>query len=188
MEILLKGINKKYQDKIVLENFSASFNNRSVNFLMGESGRGKTTLLNIIMGLEKVDSGEIVGVEGLTFSAVFQEDRLCQQFNSITNVRLATGVKNEKIIEALNIVGLGDSLKKPVYQLSGGMKRRVAIVRAIEADSQVLLLDEPLKGLDVETKDKVSLYIKENLKNRLVIFVTHDKSENKLFSGNVFHI
>lgn len=188
MNIVIENLNKSYNDKCVINNLSAEFRDGQFNYIMGESGGGKTTLLNIIMGLEKLDSGKIEGVRNRKISAVFQEDRLCEEFNSVVNVRLVTDKDSKTIINALKAVGLANDLNKPVANLSGGMRRRVAIVRAMLADFEIVILDEPLKGLDEDTRNNVIDYIKLNTKGKLVIMVTHDQDETSFSKGNILRM
>lgn len=188
MDIILKNLNKSYNGIKVLENLSAVFFDKKINYVMGESGVGKTTLLNIIMGIELPDSGEVEGIINRKISAVFQEDRLCEDFNSITNIRLVCNLDKEFIAKELGKVGLWEHLNKPVSKLSGGMRRRVAIVRAMLADSDIIVLDEPLKGLDDETKKHVIEYIKEKINNKLIIMITHDKDETLSIDGEIFNM
>ena len=146
---------------------------------MGKSGLGKTTLLRILMGLEKYDAGSIEGMENKKISAVFQEDRLCENLSAVTNVAIVCE-KNatlQEIRKELENIGLSGSTEKPVRELSGGMKRRVAIIRSIMADSDIVVFDEPFKGLDVETRKTAIEYLKKKLKDRTVIMVTHDIDE-----------
>jgi NitT/TauT family transport system ATP-binding protein len=153
---------------------------------MGPSGCGKTTLLNILMGFIAQDSGSIEGLPKLK-SAVFQEDRLCEGFNALTNIRIVTGrrLPDEVIKEHLSRLGLAESMNLPVSQLSGGMKRRAALARAILADGEIIFLDEPFKGLDAATKYKTIEYLKENVKKKTLITVTHDEEETKLLGSRI---
>lgn len=177
-DIRIEGISKAYQDKVVLRNFSAVFPAGAVTGMMAPSGRGKTTLLRILMGLEKADSGRIEGLAGLRISAVFQEDRLCQNLNPVANIRLVNPARSVQEVEkALTGVGLGGCLTQPVRELSGGMRRRVAILRALFAEYELLLLDEPFKGLDAETKKLVMADTCRRFQGRTVLLVTHDASE-----------
>ncbi len=178
-DINLQGIKKKFGEKVVLDSFSATFPEGKTTCIMGPSGSGKTTLLNIILGLEKPNSGIIKGLDKRTCAAVFQEDRLCDEFDAITNVMIAvpSRVSVKQIIEEFNKVSLMDYENKPVSKLSGGMKRRVAIVRAVLAESDILVLDEPLKGFDANLKRNVMTYIKDAIKGKTTIIVTHDKEE-----------
>lgn len=134
MDIKIIDMNKSYGDKTVLQDFSAEIKAGICNILMGPSGCGKTTLLRILMGLERADSGRVEGLPA-HISAVFQEDRLCEDFSAIVNVALVMERHYPRgvIREHLTRIGLEGSLDQPVRELSGGMKRRVAIVRAVLA-------------------------------------------------------
>lgn len=186
MDIVISGVTKKFGDNIVFDKFSARIEKNKTTFITGPSGCGKTTLINMLMGITAPDSGTITGVPALK-SAVFQEDRLCESFNAVSNVRLVCDkkIRNSTIIGHLERVGLGESLSKPVAEFSGGMKRRVAIVRAVMAKSEILFLDEPFKGLDNENKKMVMEYLEENSKGKTVIIVTHDTD---MVSGNVLSL
>lgn len=188
MKIEITGLYKSFNDTIVLDNFNATFTDDKVNFIMGKSGCGKTTLLNILMGFIKADKGSFTGIEGKRISTVFQEDRLCSQISTYKNVRICAGegTNSDMIYEHLDDVGLSqESWYKPVSELSGGMSRRVAIVRAIMAKSDIVIMDEPFKGLDETTKQLVASYIKKNINGRLFIIVTHSIEEMSLFNSDV---
>ena len=188
-DIIAAGLYKRFGDNEVLEDFSAVFKAGEVTCMMGPSGFGKTTLLNILMGLTAPDAGTVTGVPTLK-SAVFQEDRLCESFGALANIRLVCDpeISDEKILEHLNTIGLEDSFDKSVGEFSGGMKRRVAIVRAMLAKSDILFLDEPFKGLDDETKLDTIRYVKENLNGRTVVMVTHSTDECRLMGGRLITI
>lgn len=177
MDIMVSGIRKSFGDKKVLDGFNALIKENKLTCIMGPSGCGKTTLLQILMGLEPQDQGTISGMPDKK-SAVFQEDRLCESFNAVSNVRMVCGkgMKDSVIAAHLQSIGIMD-LTQPVREFSGGMKRRVAIVRAILAKSDILFLDEPFKGLDDDTKNLVMAYVSENARNRTVILVTHSLDE-----------
>ncbi|NLE26293.1 MAG: ABC transporter ATP-binding protein, partial [Clostridiaceae bacterium] len=178
MDIVISELSKSYGDNIVLDRYSAVIPENRITFIMGPSGCGKTTLINILMGLIHKDNGTVTGVPS-NKSAVFQEDRLCENFNAVSNVRLVCDnrIKNEEIILHLEKIGLKDNLGKPVIELSGGMRRRVAVVRAILAKSDIIFMDEPFKGLDDKTKAESMQYVVDNTKNKTVIIVTHDIDE-----------
>ncbi len=177
-DLKVNGLNKCYGDKTVLKNFSAAFPEGKRSCIMGPSGCGKTTLLHILLGIEQKDSGEITGMPEKV-SAVFQEDRLFECFSAVSNIRAVTGrtIPQKTIEEHLQTLGILESTGKPVSQFSGGMKRRVAIARAVLAEADLILLDEPLKGLDQKTKDAVMQYMKKYLEDKTVILVTHDEGE-----------
>ena len=188
-DIIIKDLCKSFGEKKVLENFSVTFPAGSVSCIMAPSGAGKTTLISIIQGFVKPDSGSISGNE-VPMSAVFQEDRLCEDFNPVSNVRFSCGSKKnkkskEEIVSCLTSLGLGDSLGKPVREFSGGMKRRVAIARALMAEYELLFLDEPFKGLDEELKVLVAEYIRASAAGKTVIAVSHDESEAALLGATI---
>ncbi|NLT94805.1 MAG: ABC transporter ATP-binding protein [Clostridia bacterium] len=189
MDIKISGLSKSYGENRVLKNLNLTFPEKEITCIMGPSGCGKTTLLNILMGLTRPDQGTVEGVPKKK-SAVFQEDRLCESFSAVSNVRLVCekNIDDKKIISHLDRVGLKESCKKPVRELSGGMKRRVAIVRAILAPSEILFLDEPFKGLDEETKKATMKYVKENTKGRTVLMVTHNIEEAEAFGGRIIQL
>ncbi len=145
---------------------------------MGPCGCGKTTLLNLLMGLIKPDHGSIRMPSGWKISAVFQENRLLDQMTAAANVALVSRVKREEIEQLLLRLGIDEeSLGHPVSTFSGGMKRRVALARALLADFDVLFLDEPYKGLDVETRKNVMEIVGEYTQGKTVLLVTHDSEE-----------
>ena len=188
-DIVVSGLSKNFDDLVVLKDFDAVFKAGELSCIMGVSGGGKTTLLNILLGLLHQDSGEIYGLPK-KISCVFQEDRLCEDFSAVTNVRIACGMDVDKTeIEAqLKNVGLGDSIYRPVRELSGGMKRRVAIVRALMTPSDLIIMDEPFKGLDDSTKQNVVQFVKRQISGRTAIMVTHDEEEVELMGGSLIKI
>ena len=152
--------------------------------LHGPPGLGKTTLLRCVAGLERPESGSITGVpERLGY--VFQEDRLCGVFSAVANVRLATGraLPEAEILRHLEELGLAGSARRPVSQLSGGMRRRVAIARAVCAGPRLLLLDEAFKGLDDQCRRDTVAYIRRHTPGASLLCVTHDPEEAALLGG-----
>lgn len=193
MKIELNEISKAYENKIVFERYSLTVESGNIYCIMGESGKGKTTLLRILMGLEKPDAGMIHGLDGRRVRAVFQEDRLLENNTVMDNIRFVlppgSSISRQQIKDACEKVGLKDCEEQYVRELSGGMKRRVTILRALLSDYEILLLDEPLKGLDNENKQKVITFMQEMWKDKLeqsiVIMVTHDVDEAKAMKGIV---
>lgn len=177
-EIQISHLYMAYKDKPVLEDFSMTLPQGSTTCLMAPSGSGKTTLLRILMGLEHPQKGTVTGMDGLKISAVFQEDRLCRGLNAVSNIRLVSPrLTPDMVRKQMAAVGLSGCESQPVEELSGGMKRRVAILRGLLADWDILFLDEPFAGLDLDTKSKVMAYTRRICENRTVLFVTHDADE-----------
>jgi NitT/TauT family transport system ATP-binding protein len=183
------NVTKSFGEKSVLDSFSHTFEIGSRTCIMGASGVGKTTLLNLVLGLEKADSGEISGVPD-DISAVFQEDRLSESFSAVANIIAVTGksVPESEINKCLSELGLGGNEKIPVSALSGGMKRRVAIATALLKKSELIVLDEPFKGLDEELKLKTVSVILARTKGKTLLVATHDINDAKLLSAEILNI
>jgi NitT/TauT family transport system ATP-binding protein len=188
MDIIIKNLHKSFGNNKVLNGIDLVVKQNRITCLMGQSGSGKTTLLNLLMGFEKADSGELMNVP-VHKSAVFQENRLCEDFSVFTNIKMVNDSLNENVIlHHLDSVGLRENASQKVSTLSGGMKRRVALVRAILAEKDVMFLDEPLKGLDEETRDKVIDYLLNNTKNTTVIMVTHQIEEAQALNAEIVYL
>ena len=184
-DILVRALCKQFEGKTVLRDFSASFTAGQTTCVMGRSGCGKTTLLNILMGFLAPDAGQITGIPPC-LSAVFQEDRLLDGFCARTNISfVCPQLSAQEIDRHLAAVGLTMDAAQPVSELSGGMRRRVAIVRAVLANGDLLLLDEPFKGLDESTRAMVAEYLRAETAGRTVIMVTHDPDEVALMGGRL---
>lgn len=180
MKIKIENLCKSYDGKEVLKDLTYTFRPGEPVVIMGASGIGKTTLLRIIEGLEKQDSGNVIFEditrEKIRFAPVFQETRLIENLDAAANVKLAAhGVPEEKIIEDLKSLIPEDELHKKVCDLSGGTRRRVEIVRAVLAPSDVLIMDEPLTGLDDDNAELAASYITENINGRFFIASSHNK-------------
>lgn len=185
--IALSNVTKRYGIKTVFESLTVSFQAGQRVCLMGPSGCGKTTLLRLVMGLERPDAGYVSSVDKV--SAVFQEDRLLSLQSALGNLRFTLGRgQDERIKSLLFELGLGEDLVTPVGRFSGGMKRRVAIARALMAEYDLLLLDEPFKGLDEENKMKAARVIRRCLNQKTLIMVTHDKAEAGLMDAQVMSL
>jgi len=178
--IRVEGLSKSYDGKTVFRRWSAQFPRGELSCIMAPSGRGKTTLLRILMGLENPDEGTVTGLEGLRLSAVFQEDRLCDHLSAVSNIRLVTpSLRGEEVLRAMERMGLTDCAAQPVREFSGGMRRRVALLRALLAEYDLLLMDEPFKGLDTATRELVLRETRRLCAGRTVLLVTHDESEGQ---------
>ena len=183
--ISVNNVTKKYGEKTVFENFSLTADNNKITVILGESGSGKTTLLNMIARLTDFD-GEIIGADKV--SMVFQRDRLVPHLTVKENILLV----NEKadvsaLLESVGLVGTENLYPK---ELSAGMARRVAIIRAFAYPAPVLLMDEPLVNLDLSLKysliDKIKALQKQT--GKTIILVTHDVKEAVRLSDRVIVI
>ena len=181
--MFLKNICKSFGETEVLKDFNLEIDEGEHIALMGKSGKGKTTVLNIIMGFELPDRGETEIPNEI--SAVFQEDRLSEDFSAISNVCLMSADKerSNEILRKLEIDGT-----KTVNTMSGGQKRRVALARCLVRDAELYIFDEALKGLDEKTKAVAMTVIKEYTCKSSVIFVTHDINEAKEFADRIVEI
>ncbi|MFR6394979.1 MAG: ATP-binding cassette domain-containing protein [Oscillospiraceae bacterium] len=175
---------KSFDGKVVLDHVSLTLESGGTACLMAPSGRGKTTLLRCIAGLEDPDSGQITDLpERIAY--VFQEDRLCDGFSVVDNIRLVTGkaLGEGEIRRHLEELGLAGSLDQPVRELSGGMRRRVVISRAVCFGADLLLLDEPFKGLDDEARQQTADYILRHRGAAAILCVTHDREDAAALGG-----
>ena len=177
MSIVISNLSKAFQGKPVLQDFSLTLYNGSRICLMAPSGAGKTTLLRILMGLEKPDSGTIAGLKGIPIGVVFQEDRLCEALGPVRNVALACRRPQTEIEQALTELLPEHCLYQPVRELSGGMRRRVALCRAMLSPGQVLLLDEPFTGLDDANRAVACRFVLAHLAGRTLLVVTHQRED-----------
>ncbi len=177
-EIKVKNLSKAFGEKEVLKNVSFTLPYGGALHVTGASGIGKTTLLRILAGIEKPDTGEIFGISGKDASFLFQEDRLFDTLSALGNVTLVMKDKNKKEKARALLFDLGLSEKdlhlRP-SELSGGMSRRVAIARALAYEKPVLILDEALRGLDPENAQKAMSVIERESVGKTVIFVTHSE-------------
>lgn len=180
MTIDLENICKSYGDLVILKDFNLEIEEDHSYVITGASGCGKTTLVRILLSLEEPDSGKVHFMGDykypyLNAGVVFQENRLCEDFTPVQNVIMVNRKNSVKVAreELLKLLP-ADCLDKPVSQLSGGMKRRVAIVRACSIPSDMLILDEPFTGLDEDNRRKVIDYIREKQGRNPLLITAHD--------------
>lgn len=187
--IKARDICKSFGEKSVLRGVSRDFASRSVTCVAGPSGCGKTTFLNILMGILAPDSGVVSGMPKKK-AAVFQDDRLLDSFTVMLNATVAmdAGYSRDDARAHLEILGLSDSLFVPACGLSGGMKKRLGIARAVLSNPEVLFLDEPFNGVDAEGKLNACRYIKRFCPDSAIIMVTHSQSEALMMGAEIFDI
>lgn len=181
--INIENISFAYEDKIVFENYSQRFPIGETSVIMAPSGFGKTTLLYMIAGLISPTNGNInIPINNPKFSFAFQDLRLIESLNVKKNITLVnSNISTNDLDKCLEALAIKDLADKKVSTLSGGEKSRVSIARALMADYDILLLDEPFNGLDDTTKDNVIKYIKEKTAHKTVLLVTHNNDEADYF-------
>lgn len=195
--IKFEKVNKRYGEKVVLKDLSLEIDKGEMVALIGNSGKGKTTIMNIIGLLESFDSGKLIidGEENISINSkkanlnlrnkisyLFQNFALVENKTVSFNLEIATKYlkksKSEKralIEEALEKVNLKGLENKKVYQLSGGEQQRVSIARVLIKDSKIVLADEPTGSLDTLNRDMVFKHLKDmNSKGKTIVIVTHD--------------
>jgi len=195
MTFRLSGINKSFAGLEVLKNLTMQEEENRIICILGPSGTGKTTLLNIISGVVKADGGEISGFAGRHISYLFQEPRLLpwktvrENIDFVLKDKLSRAQREQVISRYLDMVELSEFASYYPAKLSGGMKQRVSIARAFAYPSEILLMDEPFKGLDTQLKmTLIKSFIKLWTQDRRsVFFVTHDIQEAVLI-GHVVYV
>ncbi len=190
MSIVIENIYKSYGNNKVLRGVNLELKDNSIYCLMGASGLGKTTLLRILMGHEQADSGTITGIDKQRISSMFQEDRLIPILSAVENVAIVSRGKSNKkeIKESLATILPYECLDKPITALSGGMKRRVALARAMAYPSELIILDEPFTGLDHDTKLAIIEYILSNRGDRILLIATHGIEDAKLLGAETIQL
>ena len=183
--IKLEHLEKRFDDVVLFDDLTAEFQEHKVTCILGGSGKGKTTLINLLAGLDTPTGGTIFLPENAAASYVFQEPRLLPWLDPYQNLdlvlkRLYSKAERDTIIlHYLKLVGLENEAHKPLAELSGGMIQRVSLARAFAYPSDLLFLDEPFKGLDPKLKEELlnafeTIYEHDE---RTVFFVTHDIEE-----------
>ncbi|HPD95134.1 MAG TPA: ATP-binding cassette domain-containing protein [Tenuifilaceae bacterium] len=193
MSLQVKGLNKEYEGMLLYSNFDIDFTEGTITCILGPSGCGKTTLLNIIGGTVKPDSGTLVGFDKKVISYIFQEPRLLpwrtveQNIEFVLGKNIASAEKKKIVRQFIQLVELDGFEKYYPSKLSGGMRQRVSIARSFAYPSDIILMDEALKGLDVKLKQNLIRTFSRiwQADRRTVIFVTHDVDEALMLGNEV---
>ena len=203
----LKNISKQFGQKKIFDHFNLTIEDGKILSLVGPSGGGKTTLLRMLAGLEKIDSGEIIyngevvpidHLETLNLLGfVFQDFQLFPHLSVLDNLILSPvktmgmtkEAAKEKALGLLKRLGLGGHAYAYPYSLSGGQKQRVALARAMMIDPQIIGYDEPTSALDPELRQEVEKLILQNREAGMTqIVVTHDLQFAETISDHILKI
>lgn len=171
------NLGKSFHDQWIFRHVDHEFLGGELYVLDTPSGSGKTTFFRCLCGLERPEEGGVSGID--TFSVQFQEDRLCEDYSVVKNLEMVLGdaaQAREILVQLLP----EEALEQPCRELSGGMKRRVSLVRAMEAGAQCVLLDEPFTGLDEENRKKAEAYIRQKAGERILMLATHIRPAEEL--------
>lgn len=186
--IRLENIEKRFGEQQILRGVTAEFP-AGITALLGPSGSGKTTLLRLIAGLETPDAGTICGTEDRKVCYLFQEPRLLPWMTAEQNVRAVQGkAPAVSAAEWLHRVGLQGAEHKLPEELSGGMCQRVALARALAFGGDCLLLDEPFKEIDAQTKEELFPLLRRETAGKPVIFVTHTEEEARVLCDRALRL
>lgn len=184
----IRELCKSYRGHVVLDHVSFTVG-AGITALWAPSGAGKTTLLRILLGLERPDSGTLTGT-ALRWAAVFQEDRLLEGLDAAGNLRFALGGDYDAAAATamLAALGLENVDGKAVRAYSGGMKRRLALARALLAKSDAIALDEPFTGLDDANRQRAVEAIRRAAETKPVLLVTHDRTDLEALNAAVIRL
>ena len=189
MPLKLNNVSKEFDGKSIFKSFSYKFEENGLYIVKGESGVGKTTLLRMIAGLDTRYTGFIEGGGIRNISFMFQEYRLFPTLTALKNASISVEKDFNTASDLLTLLGFTpEDLAKFPHELSGGMKQRVAFVRALMKKSPILILDEPTKELDQNTANTMLSIIKKESEHRLIIMVTHDDIDEKTINSHIIRL
>lgn len=185
--IEIENLSKNYQGKEILKQINIQLEKRRTYCFMGPSGCGKTTFFHILLGIIKEDAGKIKGLKKCEVAAVFQESRLLEDYKAIDNAFLFGELSKGEEWENTEYEELlpKESKDKLAKELSGGMKRRVAILRAMNSEANIIILDEPFSGLDEKMKEITAAYILKKKGSKTLLVSTHNKEDVLLLGGKI---
>ena len=183
--IEFKKVTFAYEDKPIIEDLDLLIPDHQVTAIMGSSGLGKTTILNLAIGLLEPQKGEITR-DFPKASYLFQENRLFP--TTVMNNLLMVGITRDKAIELLKKFDLNEDADTPVEKLSGGMARRLAIARMLGVESEMYFIDEPIKELDEHHQREALKLIEEYTEGKTVLLITHSLEEAKYLNAKIISL
>lgn len=192
MVMIIKNLNFAYRENVIFRDLNMELPTNGVSCIMGGSGAGKTTLLNCISRQQHFDGNIEYGKEGASFAYVFQQPRLIPSMTVEDNIKfvLPKDLSKEQVEERVNDViiklQLEECRKSYPSKISGGQAGRASLARALVKDCDVLLMDEPFKGLDIKLKKEILSLLIPLIKQKSVIFVTHDVEDALAIADRVF--
>ena len=211
--IEFKNVSKIYKTKKgvetkALNNINLKIGNKGMVFIVGKSGSGKSTMLNLLGGLDNITSGELFinnkdiskfknkqydAYRNTYIGFIFQEFNILEEYNVLENIELALRLQNKKsskeeIDNLLKKLGLENLDQRKINELSGGQKQRVAIARALIKNPEIILADEPTGNLDQTSSKQIFDLLKEISKEKLVIVVSHDMESAKNYADRIIEI
>lgn len=186
--IEIKNLNKSFNKEKVFEDFNIIFNKGKIYYIMGPSGFGKTTLFNILLDLEDY-KGNIKGLDG-KISVLFQENRLFEERDIFTNINFVQerDLNRDYLKAELKKIGLEINLETKINKLSGGMKRRISLMRALLVNADIYILDEPFKELDENSKNLVLEYILNIKRDKTFLISGHDIKDGEKLKAEIIKL
>lgn len=188
--VRLERVTVVFDGRPVLQDFSLHVPYHAVTALLGPSGRGKTTVARLLLGLLQPQSGRVSGALPHR-AAVFQDDCLQERFDAVDNILLALPNAPARDVALRHLAALGldaEAARQAAATLSGGQKRRVQLVRCMLTEADFMVLDEPFKGLDENTKAVAMAYVKTHTAGKTVLLITHDAKEAAALAAHVVHL
>lgn len=183
--MIMKNVCAGYSGKTVIKNFSLEIHAGQKVMLVGKSGSGKTTVLNLLCGLMKPSSGEIVTVPRI--GTVFQEDRLVEHVSCLKNCMIV-GASEKAVREIFAELGIAEVAEMRPRNISGGQRRRVAIARALLFEADCYVLDEPFAGLDAAARENAISCVLRRTKNKMLILASHNHADADELNAEIIEI